>query len=80
MQQDHLDNPMLCLPLRLDPCLRIDLKCGSAICMPHEFLHDLHVLPVRHQQGGEAAPERVPADMLPVDRPLGWRDEDLEMF
>ena len=49
--ENHLHQPLLRLPLRFDPRLRIDLEGKPAAGMAHEFLDDLYVLSIRDQQG-----------------------------
>jgi hypothetical protein len=54
LREDHFDNPMQCVSLRLNPGLGIDLKRAPAVGVSHQLLYDLHVFPIRHQQAGEA--------------------------
>ena len=49
--ENDLHQPLLRLPLRFDPRLRIDLEGKPAAGMAHEFLDDLYVLSIRDQQG-----------------------------
>ncbi len=63
-RDNHLNYPMLSLPLCLNSSLRIDFQCAPTVRVPHKFLHHLHVFTVSDQYRGKAVPERVPADML----------------
>jgi hypothetical protein len=49
-EENHLNEPLLRLPLRFDPRLRVDLDCKAGAGMAHEFLHDLYVLSIPDQQ------------------------------
>jgi hypothetical protein len=46
------------------PCLRINIKREPTAGMPHQFLHNLHVLAVRDQKRGARMSKRVPSDSL----------------
>jgi hypothetical protein len=54
LREDHSDNPVQCVSLRLNPSLGIDLKRAPAVGVSHQLLYDLHGFPIRHQQAGEA--------------------------
>jgi hypothetical protein len=43
---NHFDQAMLGRPLRLIPCLGINLQSAPAIGVTHKLLHNLHVLSV----------------------------------
>jgi hypothetical protein len=77
LREDHFDNPMLCVSLRLNPDLGIDLKRAPAVGVSHQFLYDLHVFPIHHQQAGKGVPKRVPAYVLFDPGSQGCRTNDI---
>jgi hypothetical protein len=48
--EDPLDDPLLGVSLRTPPCLRVNIEREPAAGMPHQFLHNLHVIAVRDQK------------------------------
>jgi len=62
--EDHLDNPLLRLPLCSLACLRLDIEREPTAGMTHQFLHNLYILAVRDQERGVRMSKRVPADSL----------------
>src|SRR5271157_702820 len=67
---------MLGLPLCLNSSLGIDFQCATTARVPHEFLHNLHVLSVCHQNGGKGVAERMPPDLLSNSRARCGRSKD----
>ena len=75
-RNDHLHNPALGLPFCLNSSLGIDFQSAPTVRVPHEFLHDFHVLSICHQDRGKRVAESVPADMLPNSSTRCGRTED----
>src|ERR1700722_8797275 len=57
LREDHFDNPMQCVSLRLNSGLGVDLKRAPAVGVSHQLLYDLHVFPINPLAGWRSCAE-----------------------
>lgn len=69
LDYEQARNMFLSCPLVLVITLAVNVQCGPAVGVAHEFLHNLYPFALLDQERCKRMPEGMPADMLCDPRP-----------